>query len=76
MKTMKASALRELTAEELSEKMRGFKDELFNLRFQLATGQLEKVDRIRQVRREMARVLTVMHQRERAEAGAPAAGGK
>jgi len=74
---MKASQLKELTPDELADKYRGFKDELFNLRFQLATGQLEKFDRIRQVRKDLARVLTIMHQRKRAEsASAPAAGGK
>ncbi|MBI3892831.1 MAG: 50S ribosomal protein L29 [Candidatus Wallbacteria bacterium] len=72
---MKAKELRELTPEELADKYRGFKDELFNLRFQLATGQLEKVARIRQVRRDLARVLAIMHQRT-VESGNETAGGR
>jgi large subunit ribosomal protein L29 len=68
MKAIKAKQLRELTEDELAEKFRGFKEELFNLRFQMATGQLEKVDGIRRVRRDLARVLTVMHQKKRAGA--------
>ncbi|MBI4871825.1 MAG: 50S ribosomal protein L29 [Candidatus Riflebacteria bacterium] len=74
---MKAKALKELSDEELAEKYRSFKDELFNLRFRLAVGQLDKVDGIRRVRRDLARVLTVMHQKKRAAGeSASATGGK
>jgi len=61
---MKARDLREMTPEELEARLRDLKGELFNLRFQLATGQLDNVMRIRQVRRDIARVKTVMREME------------
>lgn len=61
---MKASELRELTPEELDEKYRTSKEELFKLRFQLATGQLENTARIRKVRKDIARLMTVMAARK------------
>lgn len=61
---MKVKEIRELNDEELEEKLKELKEELFNLRFQAATGQLENVKRIKEVRRSIARVKTV--QRERA----------
>ncbi len=61
---MKASELRELSDTELVEKLGQFKEELFNLRFQMITGQLDNPTRLKQVRHSIARVLTV--QRERA----------
>ena len=61
-----ASELRELTAEELVLRLKEAKEELFNLRFQNVTGQLDNPHRLREVRKDIARVLTVMHQRERA----------
>lgn len=61
---MKASEIRNLTSDELSKKLADLKDELFKLRFQLATGQLENPMRIRDVRRGIARVKTVIRQRE------------
>ncbi|WP_018177830.1 50S ribosomal protein L29 [Jongsikchunia kroppenstedtii] len=66
-----ASELRELTDEELLERLRESKEELFNLRFQMATGQLDNNRRLRTVRREIARVYTVMRERELGLAGAP-----
>jgi large subunit ribosomal protein L29 len=60
---MKAAELRDLSAEELRGKLRELQEELFNLRFQLATGQIENVGRIRTVRRDIARLKTVQHQR-------------
>ncbi len=66
---MRADALRELSDTELADQLDEFKDELFRLRFQAVTGQLEDVQRLRAVRRDIARVLTV--QREREPAGAP-----
>jgi large subunit ribosomal protein L29 len=60
---MKAAELRELSAEELRERLREFQEELFNLRFQLATGQIENVGRIRTVRRDIARLKTVQRQK-------------
>ena len=56
--------LRELTDEELAERLRESKEELFNLRFQGATGQLESHGRLRAVRKEIARIYTVMRERE------------
>lgn len=61
---MKARDLREMTERELEEKFRGLKDELFNLRFQLATGQLDNPMRIREVKRDIARIKTVLRERE------------
>jgi len=61
---MKTSELRDLTYEELTEKMAEAKEELFNLRFQMATNQLDNTARIRRVRREAARIATVMRQQE------------
>jgi large subunit ribosomal protein L29 len=56
--------LRALTDEELVDRLREAKQELFNLRFQNATGQLDNNRRLQQVRREIARIYTVMRQRE------------
>lgn len=61
---MKANELRNLTTAEIEQKVAGFKEELFNLRFQLATGQLDNPTRIRDVRREIARAKTVLRERE------------
>ena len=59
-----ASELRELTDEELVLRLKEAKEELFNLRFQMATGQLENNRRLRTVRNDIARVYTVMRERE------------
>jgi large subunit ribosomal protein L29 len=56
--------LRVLTDEELVEKLREAKAELFNLRFQAATGQLESHGRLRAVRTDIARIYTIMRERE------------
>ncbi|MEF2248222.1 MULTISPECIES: 50S ribosomal protein L29 [unclassified Paenibacillus] len=61
---MKASDIRNLTSVEIEQKIAGFKEELFNLRFQLATGQLDNPTRIRDVRKEIARAKTVLRERE------------
>ena len=61
---MKASEFRNLTSAEIEQKIAGFKEELFNLRFQLATGQLENPTRIRDVRKELARAKTIIRERE------------
>ncbi len=61
---MNAQELRDLPDNELAEKLDEAKDELFNLRFQLVTGQLDNPARVKQVKREIARVLTVMRERE------------
>ena len=61
---MKVAEIRELPAEELAARLDETKEELFNLRFQHATGQLENHSRLGQVRRDVARILSI--QRERA----------
>lgn len=61
---MKVNEIRNLSTAELNEKVAGLKEELFNLRFQLATGQLENPMRIREVKKTIARIKTV--QREEA----------
>jgi large subunit ribosomal protein L29 len=63
--------LRELNAEELVTKLRESKEELFNLRFQMATGQLSNNRRLRVVRHEIARIYTVMRERELGLASGP-----
>jgi large subunit ribosomal protein L29 len=70
--------MRSLEDDELLSKLREAKEELFNLRFQAATGQLESHGRLRAVRKEIARIYTVMRERElgisavETEGGAPA----
>lgn len=59
---MKASELRELTQEQLDDRLRELREELFNLRFQYATRQLTNTARIKEVRRDIARVLTCQHE--------------
>ncbi|MCL4312655.1 MAG: 50S ribosomal protein L29 [Actinobacteria bacterium] len=59
-----ARHLFELDKDELDTKLSQARQELFNLRFQLATGRLDNVSRIRQVRKEIARILTVIRQNE------------
>ena len=59
-----ATELRDATAEDLVEKLLEAKKELFNLRFQAATGQLESHGRLRAVRKDIARIYTVMRERE------------
>ena len=61
---MKAIDLRELTAQELQERLEESKEELFNLRFQLATNQLDNTARLGEVRRDIARLATVIREQE------------
>jgi len=61
---MKASEIRELTTAEIEQNIKSLKEELFNLRFQLATGQLENTARIKDVRKTIARMKTVIRHRE------------
>ena len=63
---MKVNEIRDLSAGELNQKLASLKEELFNLRFQLATGQLENPMRIKEVKKTIARIKTV--QREQSEA--------
>ena len=57
---MKAKELREMTAEQLSAKLGELKEELFNLRFQLAVNQLDNPHKITAVKRDIARIMTVL----------------
>jgi large subunit ribosomal protein L29 len=59
-----AAPMRELEDDELATKLREAKEELFNLRFQAATGQLESHGRLHAVRKDIARIYTVMRERE------------
>ena len=59
-----ATELREVTTEDLVAKLGDAKKELFNLRFQAATGQLESHGRLRAVRKDIARIYTIMRERE------------
>jgi large subunit ribosomal protein L29 len=68
MATTKTKDIRELSVKELESKLRDLKEEGFALRLQKATGQLENAARIRVVRREAARVQTVLSQRRNAQA--------
>jgi large subunit ribosomal protein L29 len=61
---MKAKELTELTTAEIEQKLAQYKEELFNLRFQSAIGQLENPARLRQVRKNIARAKTVLRERE------------
>ncbi|HHV31408.1 50S ribosomal protein L29 [Caproiciproducens sp. LBM24188] len=61
---MKASEVRELTTEELESKLKDLKAELFNLRFQLAINQLDNPMRISAVKKDIARIKTIMRENE------------
>ena len=63
---MKAIDVRALTEDQLGEELVKLKKEQFNLRFQKATGQLEKSSRVREVRRDIARVKTIMAEKKSA----------
>ncbi|GGH60493.1 50S ribosomal protein L29 [Rothia aerolata] len=63
-KDLSIDKLVELNDEALAEELRKSKEELFNLRFQAATGQLENPGRIRSVKRDIARIYTVLRERE------------
>jgi large subunit ribosomal protein L29 len=64
VRLVKAKKMADLTNDELQKKVRDYKDELFNLRFQLATGQLDNPMRLGEVRKNIARAKTVLRQRE------------
>ena len=63
---MKAGELREKTPDQLREELASLKKESFNLRFQQATGQLENISRMRSVKRDAARVLTILNEKSKA----------
>ena len=64
---MKSTELRELTYKELYEKLLEAKKEYFNLRFQQATGQLEKTSELKKARRNIARILTCLNEKKKKE---------
>ena len=61
---MKAKDIRALTTDQMLEKEKQYKEELFNLRFQQATGQLENTARLRQVSKNIARIKTILSEKE------------
>ncbi|MDO4182589.1 MAG: 50S ribosomal protein L29 [Coriobacteriia bacterium] len=61
---MKPAEIRELSAEDLQEKLKEARAELFNLRFQMATSQLDNTARVKQVKKDIARIQTEMRARE------------
>jgi len=61
---MKIKEIRDMASQELSDKLRGLKEELFNLRFQNATNQLENPMRIVAVKKDIAKVMTVLKEQE------------
>ena len=69
--TTTAAELRELSDEELVLRVREAKEELFNLRFQMATGQMDTNRRLRTVRHDIARIYTIMRERELGLSAAP-----
>ena len=68
--------LRELHDDELQTRLREAKEELFNLRFQMATGQLDNNRRLRTVRHDIARIYTILHERELGLSVAPSENGE
>jgi large subunit ribosomal protein L29 len=64
MAATNTAELRELHDDELETRLREAKEELFNLRFQMATGQLDNNRRLRAVRHDIARIYTILHERE------------
>ena len=61
---MKTNEIREMSVEELESKLAGLKEELFNLRFQMATGQLDNPMKIREVKKSIAQIKTIQRERE------------
>jgi len=61
---MKASEIREMSVEEMNEKLAGLKEELFALRFQLAVNQLDNTSRLKAVKKDIARIKTVLQNTE------------
>lgn len=65
---MKAGEIRDMTLDQLDDQLAGLKKEQFNLRFQAASGQLENTARVRQVRRNIARIRTIARQKQAGQA--------
>jgi large subunit ribosomal protein L29 len=64
---MKAAQMRDMSIEDLVLEQAALKEQLFRLRFQVATGQLESASRVRGVRRDIARIQTILHENEKAD---------
>lgn len=64
MKVMKANKIREMSSNELEQKLLELKGELFNLRFQMATGQLENPMKVKDVKKSIARIKTIIREKE------------
>ncbi len=73
MPHIKAQAMRDLTVEEIETRVGELREELFNLRFRNAMKQLDNPLKIRESRREMARLLTVLNEKQRTPSAAPKA---
>ena len=63
---MKAKEIRDMTSEELNAKLKELKGDLFNLRFQLAINQLDNPHKIKAVKKDIARIMTILHQKNNA----------
>jgi large subunit ribosomal protein L29 len=74
MATTQTAEMRELHDDELATRLREAKEELFNLRFQMATGQLDNNRRLRTVRHDIARIYTILRERELGLSVAPSEG--
>ncbi len=74
MSALTSGELRELNEDELQARLRESKEELFNLRFQMATGQLDNNRRLRTVRHDIARIYTILRERELGLSVAPEGG--
>ena len=72
---MKTSEIRDLPGDEVARRLEETKEELFNLRFQNATGQLDNYKRLRELRKDVARIKTILRERELAEEDQTGAGG-
>jgi len=68
MAKLKAKDIRDLSQDEMEQRLTETREELFNLRFQNATGQLDNYKRLKELRRDVARIKTILRQREIAEA--------
>ena len=64
VRNLKVEQMRQMTDEELDAKLKEYKEELFNLRFRMATGQLDNPTQLRAVRKSIARVKTIQRERE------------
>lgn len=67
MKPEKAKNLRELTQDELKQKLQAFKQDLFNLRYDAKSGRIEKPDNMKIIKRNIARILTLLREKENAQ---------